>query len=56
MQFDLTQTDELLATTRSPQENGLDKPVPREIIEECIELSQQALTGGNSQGWRWMTL
>ena len=55
MQFDLTQTDELLATTRAVRKRmDFDKPVPREIIEECIELSQQAPTGGNSQGWRWM--
>lgn len=31
-----------------------EKPVPREIIEECIGLSQQAPTGGNSQRWRWL--
>ena len=55
MQFDLTQADELLATTRAVRKRmDFDKPVPRAIIEECIELSQQAPTGGNSQGWRWM--
>jgi len=54
MQFDLSMTDDLLATTRSVRKRlDLDKPVPREIIEECIALSQQAPTGTNSQGWRW---
>lgn len=57
MQFDLTMTDELLATTRAVRKRlDFDKPVPREIIEECIALSQQAPTGTNSQGWRWIVV
>jgi nitroreductase len=32
----------------------LDRPVPREVILECIALSMQAPTGSNSQGWRWV--
>lgn len=55
MNFDLSQTDELLSTTRAVRKRlDFDKPVPREIITECIDLSQQAPTGGNSQGWRWL--
>ncbi len=57
MQFDLTMADELLSTTRAVRKRlDFDKPVPREIIEECIGLSQQAPTGTNSQGWRWIVV
>ena len=57
MEFDLSVTDELLATTRSVRKRlDLDKPVPREVIEECIGLSQQAPTGTNSQTWRWVVI
>jgi nitroreductase len=31
-----------------------DRPVPREVLLECIELAQQAPTGGNRQGWRFL--
>ena len=55
MQFDLATTDALLSTTRAVRKRlDLDKPVPREVILECIALSQQAPTGSNSQGWRWV--
>ena len=55
MKFDLSQTDELLATTRAVRKRlDFDRPVPRAVLEECIALSQQAPTGTNSQGWRWL--
>ena len=55
MQFDLAQTDALLATTRAVRKRlDLDKPVPREVVMECVSLSMQAPTGSNSQGWRWV--
>jgi nitroreductase len=57
MNFDLAQTDALLATTRAVRKRlDLDRPVPREIIMECLELAVQAPTGGNSQGWRWVAV
>ena len=57
MQYDLNMTDDLLSTTRAVRKRlDLEKPVPREIIEECITLSQQAPTGTNSQGWRWIVV
>jgi nitroreductase len=31
-----------------------DRPVPREVLLECVELAQQAPTGGNRQGWRFL--
>ena len=55
MEFDTTMTDELLATTRAVRKRlDLNKPVPREVITECLELAVQAPTGSNSQGWRWV--
>ena len=57
MQFDIAMTDALLATTRAVRKRlDLDKPVPRAIIDECLELAVQAPTGSNSQGWRWVVV
>lgn len=57
MKFDLAMTDELLATTRAARRRlDLDRPVPREIILECLELAVQAPTATNSQSWRWIVV
>ncbi len=57
MDFDIAMTDELLATTRAVRKRlDLDKPVPREVINECLELAVQAPTGSNSQSWRWLVV
>jgi nitroreductase len=57
MSFDIAMTDELLSTTRAVRKRlDLDKPVPREVINECLELAVQAPTGSNTQGWRWMVV
>lgn len=57
MEFDLHQTDELLATTRAVRKRlDLERPVPRDLINECLELAVQAPTGSNSQGWRWIVV
>ena len=34
----------------------LERPVERQVILDCIRLSQQAPTGTNSQRWRWVVL
>ena len=55
--FDLDGVDRLLATTRAVRKRlDLAKPVPRSVILECIRLSQQAPTGSNRQGWRWLVV
>jgi nitroreductase len=55
--FDLAQTDLLLSTTRAVRKRlDLKRPVPRPVILDCIRLSQQAPTGSNSQGWRWLAV
>jgi len=57
VQFDIAMTDELLATTRAVRRRlDFDRPVPKAVINECLELAVQAPTGGNSQGWRWLVV
>ena len=57
MKFDVTMTDELLATTRAVRKRlDFARAVPREVINECLELAVQAPTGSNSQTWRWMVV
>jgi nitroreductase len=47
--------DELLTTTRSVRKRlDLEKPVPREVVMECLELALQAPTGSNAQGWQFV--
>ena len=47
--------DEVLTTTRSVRKRlDLEKPVPREVLIECLELAMQAPTGSNAQGWQWV--
>ena len=55
--FDLSVTDRLLSTTRAVRKRlDLDREVPRQVILDCIGLSQQAPTGSNSQTWRWLVV
>ncbi len=57
MQFDTAMTDALLSTTRAVRKRlDLAKPVPRSIIDACLELAVQAPTGSNSQIWRWLVV
>jgi nitroreductase len=47
--------DEVLTTTRSVRKRlDFDRPVPREVLMECLNLALQAPTGSNSQGWQWV--
>ncbi|HMC38919.1 MAG TPA: nitroreductase family protein [Acidimicrobiales bacterium] len=55
--FDLSQTDKLLSTTRSVRKRlDLDREVPESVIVECLRLAVQAPTGSNTQGWRWIVV
>jgi nitroreductase len=55
--MDLATVDELLTTTRAVRKRlDLDRPVPPEIIEECLELAIQAPTGSNAQHWRFLVV
>jgi len=55
--MDLEATDELLTQTRSVRKRlDLSLPVPRALIEECIEIALQAPTGSNAQGWHFVVV
>jgi nitroreductase len=54
---DNSSTDRILTTTRAVRKRlDLTRPVPREVVLECLRLAIQAPTGGNSQGWRWVVI
>jgi nitroreductase len=54
--LDLT-PDELLTTTRTVRKRlDLDRPVPMELIKECIEIALQAPSGSNRQTWHWLVI
>jgi len=47
--------DELLATTRSVRKRlDLERPVEREVLEECLRLAQQAPTSSYAQNWHFV--
>jgi nitroreductase len=49
--------EDLLTTTRSVRRRlDLTRPVPRELIVECIETATQAPTGSNRQQWQWVVV
>lgn len=54
MKLNLT-VDEVLTTTRAVRKRlDLSRPVPRAIIEECMELALQAPNGSNRNLWRFI--
>jgi nitroreductase len=54
MKLDLT-FDEILTTTRAVRKRlDTTRPVPREILEECLEIALQAPNGSNRNDWRWI--
>ena len=56
MELELS-ADALLTTTRTVRKRlDLTRPVPRSVIEECLELALQAPNGSNHQQWRWIVL
>jgi nitroreductase len=56
MTLDLT-PDQLLSTTRAVRKRlDLDRPVPRSLIEECVDLATQAPTGRNRQRWHFVVV
>ena len=57
MSFDLEQTDQLLSTTRAVRRRlDLDRNVPDDLLLRCIELAEQAPTGGDITSRRWLVV
>jgi nitroreductase len=49
--------DELLTTTRTVRKRlDLERPVPMELIRECIGIALQAPSGSNRQTWHWLVI
>lgn len=47
--------DEVLTTTRAVRKRlDVGRPVPRAVLEECLELALQAPNGSNRNDWRWI--
>jgi nitroreductase len=47
--------DEVLTTTRAVRKRlDLARPVPRELLIECLQIAVQAPTGSNRQGWHFV--
>jgi nitroreductase len=54
--LDLT-PDELLSTTRAVRKRlDFDRPVERELLDECLALAQQAPNASNSEPWRFVVV
>lgn len=54
--LDLT-SDELLTTTRTVRKRlDLTRPVPLELVQECLQIALQAPSGSNRQGWQWLVI
>ncbi|MCW2919916.1 MAG: oxidoreductase [Actinomycetia bacterium] len=53
---DLT-VDELLTTTRTVRRRlDLERPVPLELVKECLQIALQAPSGSNTQRWQWIVV
>src|SRR3954449_6156259 len=56
MRLELT-PDELLSTTRAVRKRlDLTRPVERAVLEECLQLAQQAPTASYSQNWHFVVV
>jgi nitroreductase len=55
--FDLDEVDRLLTTTKQVRQRlDLARPVPHDVLLECIELAGHAPMGGNLERNRWMII
>jgi nitroreductase len=49
--------DELLTTTRTVRKRlDLIRPVPLDLVRECLEIALQAPSGSNRQHWEWVVV
>jgi nitroreductase len=57
MDIDVDTVDRLLTTTRAVRKRlDLTRPVPMQLVRECLDVALQAPTGGNVQLWRWVVV
>ena len=57
MNFPIADIDELLSTTRTVRRRlDLDRAVPADLVLDCIDLAEQAPTGGNQSSRRWLVV
>jgi nitroreductase len=55
--IDLDSVDTVLATARSVRRKlDFSRPVPREVILECIDIATQAPTGQGGENWRFLVV
>lgn len=55
MQIDVASVDHALMTTRAVRRRlDLERPVDQEILLECIDIAEQAPSGGNQGSRRWI--
>ena len=55
--FDRESIDHLLSTTRAVRKQlDLQRTVPRELLEECLQLALYAPNATNAQSWRWIVV
>ena len=55
MDLDVPSVDHALATTRAVRRRlDLERPVDREILLDCIDIAEQAPSGGNQGSRRWI--
>ena len=55
--FPLDQIDRLLTTTKQVRKRlDLTRPVPHDIVLECIDLASRAPIGGNFEMNRWLLI
>ena len=57
MDVDVSAVDEVLATTRAVRRRlDLDRPVDNQLLLDCIDLAEQAPSGGNLGSRRWIVV
>jgi nitroreductase len=50
-------SDELLSTTRAVRKRlDFERPVERDVLDECLALAQQAPNGSNAEPWRFVVV
>ena len=48
--------DQLLTTTRAVRKRlDFERPLPLEVVKECIQVALQAPSGSNAQGWHFVS-